>query len=1832
MASNESQEVEIQKTQEENLQEMEISAEINELLIVQLMDKETLEKLWKNLCKEPTIRKTEKRLKSFEDKTAVLWSSIKERHEVLQKSSELKLHPYVVENYYQFAGDIVKRISIRLEKDRKDLVKCEGDDNKLIQNRSLKLVLLKRYIELNATVDEDEPTESELSEVIETIERLHSEYNQAQRLIPSECARFSEFVQESEMIAADVLEFMNRLTTIKGRGGQGVSSKVVQINTSNDDQKDIINNHQFDAQQFFNLLKNAFENKNHSQGQSGHVQGIRLPKLEIPYFDGTTKKWLYFKAAYEASIHCNPDLNSVLKMRYLQTYVTGSAAGVICHLELSEKNYTTAWNLLLARYHNMKLLIDDLIERFLGLPSVEVESSEKLKSLIDGAKEIIYSLQNLGETPWNAMIIHVICSKLPAETLSLWEQSCGKGIKIAEFQALDEFLENRIRTLHTLEAKGRTLINKPIESSHSGYYPTPGSNVGQCEFCAGDHLLHRCIGFGNKSPQERLHFVHANQLCQICLNHHESACKFKWTCRICKGKHNSLLHIPDNKSLSNSAIGAGKVVLLSTAKVMLISRHGIPFHFKALIDGGSMVSFVSEKLMNTLKWKRSADQTTISGVMEQLSKSRGTTTFNLKSIYDSTATFTVSACILPKLTKCLPTLDSDGLPEFRSLELADPEYFRGGQIDMILGADAIKDLMLTEVVNGRLLAQKTHLGWILSGPYKVTKSPPLSCVVSVNCANEESYLKKFWETEEKVTEHPDMSAEETACELFYQTTTRVGEDGRYVCRLPFKQNAELGKSRNAAVANLLQLEKKFRRNPEFKARYVEAMQEYFSLGHARQATPLCPGDQHYYIPHLAVIKETSLTTKTRVVYNASCPSSNKRSLNDVLMVGPTIQKDLVEKINLFRFDQMVFTNDIVKMYRQINIDPKDWKFQRFVWRFCDTDSIQEFCLTTVTFGTASAPFTAIRTIMQLAIDVKESYPIAAEILTNYTYVDDIHYGTDSIEKAIKGRDELIAALGSASFEVRKWASNDPRILDGLPLSHVDTAEVHKFLGLLWNSKTDTLEVNKFEFEHIGSRMTHRLMCAEVGKLFDPFGQIQPLIVPAKILLQDLWKEKLAWDQPVPEALQKRWEEIAQSFHDLSFFKIPRWNNPSKATQVELHGFADASKLAYGAVIYAKFGVLSPTISFVLAKSRVAPCKHVSIPRLELKAALLLSDLMKKVIEIFKTAKFSPVVYGWSDAKVALSWIRASPEKWKDFVRNRVATIHEVIAPSNWNYVPTSDNPADIISRGCDAATLKSSSFWLNGPEWLKDIDMKELSPQNERLEEDDLNNIAKEEHKTVVASAATISEPTLLSKLSTKYSNFSKSCRILAWVVRFINCCRKGEVRSEFVTIHEIRGAEVRFIVDLQTTHFERERQSLSFGKFVHKQSLLRNLNPFVDNQGALRVGGRIQRASLPYNHRHPYILPEHGEMVDLIINEFHKYALHGGVQVTINSLRKKYWILHATKVTTALLKRCISCFRASPRNQPQIMGILPGPRVNFSKAFLHSGVDFAGPFRFRISTGRGQRTTKGYIAVFVCLATKAIHLEVVSSLTTEAFIAALTRFLSRRGPVSHLYSDNATNFVGAFRKLSKVGEQLSAKNIEWSFIPPRAPHFGGLWEAGVKSLKTHLKRSFGDRSFTFEEMSTILCQIEGCLNARPLCPLTDDLESLDALTPQHFLTGHALLPLPELDYSLSREGLLTRWELLKKLYQEVCLRYKEEYLSRLQQRPKWCTPNPNLHVGQLVLVAEDGVNSLSWPLARITDTHPGSDGHVRVVTVKSRDGSKKRPITKVYPLPVYSSPSDVDS
>lgn len=438
----------------------------------------------------------------------------------------------------------------------------------------------------------------------------------------------------------------------------------------------------------------------------------------------------------------------------------------------------------------------------------------------------------------------------------------------------------------------------------------------------------------------------------------------------------------------------------------------------------------------------------------------------------------------------------------------------------------------------------------------------------------------------------------------------------------------------------------------------------------------------------------------------------------------------------------------------------------------------------------------------------------------------------------------------------------------------------------------------------------------------------------------------------------------------------------------------------------------------------------------------------------------------------------------------------------------------------------------------------------------------------------------------------------------------------------------------VQAEEFMKDLTTLKAKKQLHRNTKLKSLHPYIDEVGIMRVGGRLEHAELSYDEKHPILLPYKHPFTTLVIIAAHTKTLHGGNKLTLAVIRQRYWILNGNRAVKYHLNRCVKCIRFKSQNCQQLMGNLPSPRVTPARPFSHTGVDYAGPIDIRISKGRGNKAYKGYVSIFVCLVTKAIHIEAVSDLTAEAFIAAFKRFTSRRGHVSHMYSDNGSNFILANKilqvqntKMFKEFNDTIMKNAvenqtEWHFIPPAAPNFGGLWEAGVKSMKYHLKRTIGDAKLTFEELTTVLAQIEACLNSRPICPLSENPDDLDIITPGHFLVGESLMAVAS-ENCIGNSRTVSRWKFCERMHQEVWQKWKRDYLSRLQQRAKWLNEKENLKEGDLVIIKDIQTSPTKWPLGRVTKVQPGKDGLVRVVTMRSRDKEVKRPINKVILLPI---------
>ena len=1043
-------------------------------------------------------------------------------------------------------------------------------------------------------------------------------------------------------------------------------------------------------------------------------------------------------------------------------------------------------------------------------------------------------------------------------------------------------------------------------------------------------------------------------------------------------------------------------------------------------------------------------------------------------------------------------------------------------------------------------------------------------------------------------------------------------------RLPLKSDLPSvgAETRLMALGSLNSIHRRFTRDNKLSEAYREFMKEYEALGHMVR---IPPSEIHraraWYLPHHPVVQASINRWKLRVVFDASRRTREGYFLNNFLSTGASLQGDLALIPLNWRKYRFVFTADIVKMFRQIDVCPKDQDFQRIVWAPDANSEPVDYRLKTVTYGTACAPYLAIRTLTQLIIDEGARFPLGAECLRSETYVDDTFAGANDLSSAMRKRTELTALLGSAGIELDKWAANHadllpPQAQQG-PAKQIDADKAVKTLGVQWNPAQDHFSFNVSDIEEFSAASTKRAVLSHIARLFDPLGWLSPVTVTAKIMMQDLWIQKCDWDAPLPAELRERWYNYCKSLAYLPSLTIDRWLGVAQSRSFEIHGFSDASSRAYAAVVYLRVdeGDGKFSVSLLAAKTKVAPVKTVSIPNLELCGAALLVKLVRHVQNLDFLSALP--IFAWSDSQIVLTWLRKHPCHWKTFVANRVSHIQTELPSATRAHVPTKQNPADLATRGSEPAELAKAEIWWHGPSWLSQGSEHWPKPA---------------ESQRVLHTQTSTEEAEIL----TKFSSLSRLIRVVAFCRRPLLNLRRRKQKQEslpsFLTSLELSEARSIVIRLSQASSFASEIKMLKAGKRVPKRSRLSKLNPFLCQDNILRVGGRLAHSDLSFGRKYPPILDQHSALSSLFVRYAHRLCLHGGPTLTGGVLMQQAWILGRNKLVKSSIHKCVTCQRVKPQSTQQLMGDLPAERVTSGRPFSISGLDYAGPFQIRTTKGRGHRAYKGYIVVFVCFVTRAIHLELVSDLTTASFLSAYRRFAGRRGICQKLFSDNATNFHGADNELKamfqrasdfykEVASVLANDGTDWAFIPPSAPHYGGLWEAGVKSVKHHLKRVVGEHTLTFEELSTVLVEIEACLNSRPLGALSSDLEDLHALTPSHFLHGGSSTLLPDADVSEVPLNRLDRFQLLQRIRSQFWKRWASEYLLHLQQREKWRDPADNFCVGRLVLVKDDRYPPAKWPLGRIVEVHPGPDGLVRVATVKTASTSFRRHVARLCPL-----------
>nr|XP_029716566.1 uncharacterized protein LOC115259910 [Aedes albopictus] len=886
-------------------------------------------------------------------------------------------------------------------------------------------------------------------------------------------------------------------------------------------------------------------------------------------------------------------------------------------------------------------------------------------------------------------------------------------------------------------------------------HPRPASLVSlteqasrvNCSYCSkSPHQLYQCGRFNHSSATERLDFARKQKLCFNCLKQHWNEPCQSGNCRKCRQSHHTLLHddfvphtvqVPTSSCPTDttsttaapsrsppcqsliSALATNIVdtnVLLLTVTINVLDQYGRPRTCRAVLDCASHASYITKDLCAALGLPVADIDFEFGGI----AGSSGYASKGVLVPFSSRCSAyrdVVPCVILDKITSELPLkcVDVTDWPIPDSIHLADPQFNHPGKISMLLGNKLFFQLLEPGTINlstdsSLPVLQNTKLGWVFSGAYKEASQPSSSqsssCFLAVGNDTLSEQLQQFWKLEEYMNRSPQLSEEERNCEEHFAVHTTRDSEGRFTVHLPFREHpSSLGESREITAKRLCHIERKLEKNPLLKDQYHGFLREYTDLGHMSLASSPSSKDC-VFLPHHCVVKESSSTTKCRVVFDGSSKTSNGKSLNDILMMGPILQDSLINILLRFRFPAVVITGDIQQMYRMIQLSEDDRDYQRILWRWSTTQPVEEYRLNTVTYGTRSASYLATKCVQQLLLSNQDCFPTIVEKAIKGTYIDDVITGADTVEEAKELRTQLSEIFASGGFHLRKWASNSTAALAGVPEEDIevkaaielDDSTTIKTLGIHWQPCSDEF---KFVYHQPQiSQPTKRVILSQIASLYDPLELLASTIVMANLVMQKLWELRVDWDANPPGELTNHWLSLVQHLSVLNHFQVPRRViGVCKPQRTYLHGYSDASERAMGACVYVRTvdDAGNSSSRLLCSKSKIAPIgnNRTTFPRLELCASVLLARLISNV----KAAINEPIfeVHAWTDSQVVLAWLSGGASRWKTFVANRVAEITTHLPAINWDHVDTHQNPADLISRGALPEKLRDNSGGMGLP-------------------------------------------------------------------------------------------------------------------------------------------------------------------------------------------------------------------------------------------------------------------------------------------------------------------------------------------------------------------------------------------------------------------------------------------------------------------------------------------------------------------------------------------------------
>ncbi|KAK2551629.1 hypothetical protein P5673_027396 [Acropora cervicornis] len=1539
------------------------------------------------------------------------------------------------------------------------------------------------------------------------------------------------------------------------------------------------------------------------------LERLEMPKRELMSFDGDPKGYPRFIKGFEVNVERRvKDYDE--RLNFLIQYCRGAAKEAIenCIMLPPEQGYREAKDILRKNFGQKHIVVCAFIDKVIRGPQIRASEPDKLSQLARDMRNCILNSEHMHyQAGINSMdTLKRVVMRLPSHLQAKWaEESSGlieSGIE-PEFSHLTKFVERRAVVANT--AFGKLVGTKPdgekdskpvrrkiahdqavklpmvigdknflanpdrlkVQGRNCPEFPRPSV----CLFCDGSHTLEKCFRFRDRSYKERKEFVLNKRLCMNCLkeNHVAKRCRLARACMLsgCARRHHSLLHpaptLGEESRVANceaqrvpvkqdpcsaSGAGEGQCTAIGSSR----SRVGfrvVPVRVRGcdggpevetctFSDNGSDTTLYLKGLVHRLGLNGTPKHFTLSSVNSESSPRVGyevgldVMALNGDDSVRLDKVWTMDH--LPVLNRNIPCEeDVKRWPHLRGIEFPKLD---GKAIEILIGNDVPEAHWVFEQRRGRRkqpYAVRTPLGWTLIGPLGQTSSS----VAQVNfvCGGQEmlsNQFKRLYDAEfsESLScTKQALSVEDHRALAILESSARK-VDGHYQLALPWRfQTPCLPNNRSVAARRLQALERRFLADPALFEKYKDAITQYIANGHARKVlTPKDPPPgKLWYLLHHPVFHPQK-PNKVRVVFDCAA-RFRETSLNDQLLQGPDLTNNLTGVLLRFRQEPVALVADVEQMFHQVRVRPEDCDALRFLW-WEDSDftkGVVDHQMLVHLFGASSSPCCASFALKKTANDNKTSFDVLTiDTVNRNFYVDDCLKSVSTVPEAHRLVSQLSNLLAQGGFHLTKWISNCREVLKSIPPSErapsirdldLKDLPLDRALGTQRDVERDTLsfKVAKREVPN-----TRRGMLSLISGLYDPLGFAAPFILPAKMLLQELCRQDYGWEEQIPDEKLLRWRTWVGNLSNLEQVNLPCCFKPKgfgDLTDVQLHHFSDASEVGYGAASYLRLKDDAGHIhcSLVFAKSRVAPLKTITIPRMELTAASVSAKLHKFFEEQLDLA------------------------------------IHR------------SSNPADLASRGLLSIDSEKLRLWLEGPDFLKEEECKLPSLQIEipSLCDDDLELKRRKSQIHIV-----VQEDVLQSLLS-RYSSLYKLQTSVAWLLRFkdhlrtrINKLPTKKYAKGCLTVKEIASATKEIVKVIQREAFpnpfpskefpideitREPRRSSSDRKFLRGRlncigyaSPLRKLSPFL-HDGVICVGGRLNDACIPFSAEHPMILPSKHPMTDLIIKDYHEKEGHVGAGHVLASLRQRFWILRGNATVRRVLGKCLKCRLWNSNPCDQIMAQLPWPRVSpYSPPFSSVGVDFFGP------------------------------ILVAHDLTSDSFIQAFTRFVSRRGVPIEVFSDNGTNFRGAETEIKvalskwnsdRISTCLRRRGVQWYFNPPLASHAGGVLERMIRSIRKILRFLLGNQLVDDQTLLTFIAEVEKILNDCPLVPPSSDPRDPEPLSPSKLLLlGPNMCCHPDKMHGVNDQYGGKRWRQAQYLADIFWKRWIREYLPTLQVGQKW--------------------------------------------------------------------------